>query len=617
MFSVSSPSIRTIRDAARRCESLSHDALKQHSLQLKYSAMRGQLGGKFAKAFGFVAEAVRRHANLTYYDVQLTGGLAMARGGIAEMKTGEGKTITAVLPAYFFGLSGLGCHVVTVNDYLAQRDFELLQPVYESLGLSVGVILSDHSPEERAAAYRRDITYGTAKEFGFDFLRDRMSAWQAETNDSPAAAKTQRDLHAVVIDEVDSVLLDEARTPLILGTIDKLAAEQNAIRYRWAAELAEQFQEGSDFRFDEQRNRIELLPIGFQRLGQLPQNDATRAVSLLELKEHIERAIHVRRNFALDQHYAIEAGEVAIIDEFTGRVAEGRQWQAGIHQSIEAKEGLEVSPKTESAASVTVQHYFRLYEHKCGMTGTAMTAKREFKKVYDLRVTSVPTARPVNRQRLVPRVFTDTSAKFQAVTEEIRKMISLGRAVLVGTRSVEKSEALSALLEHAQIEHRVLNARHIAEEAAIVEQAGQPKMVTVATNMAGRGTDILLHPEVRNTGGLHVLLTEIHESKRIDLQLIGRCSRQGDPGSYRIFVSMDDEILKLGFGELAAAKLFAKYESSSHLELSHSLFRKFVRAQSLAEAKHRVDRMALLRREKDQLERMFETGQDPYLDLLR
>jgi len=616
MFSVSSPSIRSIRNAARRCESLSHDALKQHSLQLKYSAMRGQLGGKFAKAFGFVTEAIRRHANLTYYDVQLTGGLAMARGGIAEMKTGEGKTITAVLPAYFFGLSGLGCHVVTVNDYLAQRDFELLRPVYESLGLSVGVILSEHTPEERAAAYRRDVTYGTAKEFGFDFLRDRMSAWQAETHASPAA-KTQRDLHAVVIDEVDSVLLDEARTPLILGTIDSLAAAQNAVRYRWAAELAEQFHEGSDFRFDEQRNRIELLPTGFQRLGQLPQNDATRAVSLLELKQHIEQAIHVRRNFALDQHYAIDAGKVAIIDEFTGRVAEGRQWQAGIHQSIEAKEGLEVSPKTESAASVTVQHYFRLYQHKCGMTGTATTARREFKRVYDLRVTAIPTARPVNRQRMVPRVFADTTTKFHAVRDEIREMTSLGRAVLVGTRSVEKSETLSALLNEDQIEHRVLNARHIAEEATIVEQAGQPQTVTVATNMAGRGTDILLHPEVHDAGGLHVLLTEIHESKRIDLQLIGRCSRQGDLGSYRIFVSMDDEILKLGFGEDAAAKLFAKYASSSCEELSYSLFRKFVRAQSLAEAKHRVDRMALLRREKDQLERMFETGQDPYLDLLR
>ncbi len=604
--------VAAVRTEAKRYKSLSDVDLRQQSLQLKYHAMRNNLAGNLADAFGLVTEAVRRHRGLTYFDTQIHGGIVMAQGGIAEMKTGEGKTITAVLPAFYYGLSGLGCHVVTVNDYLAKRDYESLRPVYEALGLSIGVILREQSPEERIRNYRCDVTYGTAKEFGFDFLRDRMklSAGQRE------AEMTQRPLNSVVIDEVDSVLLDEARTPLIIGTFDQREAEQAADRYYWAAQAADQFQEGVDYYFDEDRNQVELLPTGFQKMGELPQVVATRAVSNLELKEHIERAISVRRNYHLDKNYAIAAEKVVIIDEFTGRPAEGRQWQGGIHQSIEAKEGLEVSPKTESAASVTVQHYFRLYPQRCGMTGTGMPARREFQKTYGMKVQAIPTNKPVVRRHLEPRIVSDRKLKFEAIVAETQQMIDAGRAVLIGTRSVETSEQISKLLEDARVEHNVLNARHLEREAEIVSQAGQPAAVTVATNMAGRGTDILLHEDVRAAGGLHVLLSEIHESSRIDLQLIGRSSRQGDPGSYRIFVSMDDEILKLGYGEAAAAKLAAKYQGVTRT-LPSALFRQFTTAQRRAERKHLVDRMALLRREKDLLDRMYETGQDLYLDMIR
>lgn len=618
MFNTTSKLLRSIRTAAKRCQKLNDDELRQQSLELKYSAMQGQLSGQLPRAFGLVTEAVRRQRGLTYFDVQLRGGIAMARGGIAEMKTGEGKTITAIMPAFYYGLSGLGCHVVTVNDYLAQRDFESLRAVYESLGISVGVITADQSPEERVDMYRRDVTYGTAKEFGFDFLRDRMKDVEPGGDDlARSAAKTQRPLHAVVIDEIDSVLLDEARTPLIIGILDKAEAEQSADRYYWAAQAACQFSEGEDYYFNEDKNKVELLPSGFQRMGQLTQTSATRAVSNLELKEHIERAISVQRNYHLDKNYAIDDGKIVIIDEFTGRPAEGRQWQAGIHQSIEAKEGLDISPKTQSAASVTVQHYFRLYENRCGMTGTGLPAKKEFQKVYGLKTTVIPTNRPVIRKKYPTRVFSNSTAKFNAIVKEVREIIDKGRSVLVGTRSVETSEIISRLLDQAVIDHSVLNARHTAKEADIISRAGQPGAVTVATNMAGRGTDIHLHDDVKKAGGLHVILTEIHESQRIDLQLIGRSSRQGDPGSYRTFVSMEDEVLKLGYGEDGAEKLAAKYNSTSNDQLPSSLFSKFEQAQRKAERRHLEDRMALLRREKDQLERMHQTGQDMYLDMLR
>ena len=594
---------------------MSDDQLKQESLALKYDAMRGQLFSRFYEVCGLVTEAVRRHLDMAYYDVQLLAGFHLAKEAICEMKTGEGKTITAAIPVSFFGFTGKGCHVVTVNDYLAARDQQLLQPVFDALGLSSGVITADTTPARRAAIYRRDIVYGTAKEFGFDFLRDRITKQGSASHE---AAGIQGDLHAVLIDEADSILLDEARTPLIIGAVDPQENKRNADCYRWAAKHASSFVEELDFKYDETKNVIELTALGFQRMGALPQNTSTRQVSTLELKQNIERAILVDRNYALDKHYAIRDDKIVIIDEYTGRPAEGRHWQAGIHQSIEAQEGLDVSPKTEAAASVTMQHFLRRYRHVCGMTGTAITAKAELKKVYEKSVVRIATNRPVSRRHLGTRVFIDAKSKFEAIAEEVQRVLSKGRAVLIGTRSVKRSEQLAGVLDQAGIEHQVLNARHLAKEAEIVAQAGQPNSVTVATNMAGRGTDILLHPSVKQAGGLHVILTELHESERIDLQLIGRCARQGDPGSYSIFVSIDDEILRLGFGEAEAARMRSSILLADQTgELRTGMFKQFQQAQRKTERRHMVDRLALLRREKDLMEQMFDTGHDIYLDTIR
>ena len=565
--------------------------------------------------FALVTESIRRSLDLRLYDVQLHAGILMASEAICEMKTGEGKTITAALPAFLSGLAGLGSHVVTVNDYLAQRDFEILQPVYERLGLTCGVILEDQSSSDRALAYRRDITYGTAKQFGFDFLRDRITLRHSQER-SPKLI--QRGLHAALVDEADSILIDEARTPLIIGTVDPAELAVSRDCYHWAAKCATDFQETVDFDYDQSRQKISLTTLGFQAMCRAKQNAGTKQVSTAELKQYCETAIHVLRNFQRDKQYTITDGQVVIVDEFTGRPAEGRQWQGGIHQVVEAKEGLEISPRTDSAASVTVQHFFRLYDNLCGMTGTASTARREFRKVYRRKGATIPTHRPVRRSKLSTRVFSDSETKFLAVVDEVRQMIDAGRAVLIGTRVVDESERLSQLLSDAQIPHQVLNARHLAAEAEIVARAGQCRAVTVATNMAGRGTDIHLSEDVADAGGLHVILTEIHESRRIDLQLIGRCSRQGDPGSFQTFVSLDDDVLKHGFGESWAARFAARLEASFPAgELPPRLFSKFLKAQRRTERTRFVDRMSLLRREQDRSESMFDTGEDIYLDSLR
>ena len=611
--------LKEIRGAAAQFERLGRRELKAKSLELKYVAMRGQLfsqNSHFFRACGIVTTAVRRCLNLEYYDVQLMGGIQMARGNICEMKTGEGKTLTAAIPAYCYGLTGLGCHVVTVNDYLAQRDLDILAPVYELLGLSCGAILGNHSPDERAHQYACDITYGTAKELGFDFLRDRLK--QVGQTAEPVA-KTQRPLHAVLIDEADSILLDEARTPLIIGTVDEAGAQRTQNRYRWAATHAADFVEDRDYTYDEDSQQVHLTTAGFQKMGQLPQTEATQEVSTLELMGLTERAILARQRYCLDKHYAIQDGNVVIVDEFTGRLAEGRQWQNGIHQSIEAKEGLEISKQTESAASITMQHFFRLYRHVCGMTGTAWSSRGEIKRVYGKTVVRIPTNRPVRRKQLPVRVFRNSAAKFDAIAHEVIDCLRGDRAVLIGTRSVAQSERLSAVLQNHGIAHNVLNARFLAEEAEIVAQAGQPQSVTVATNMAGRGTDILLDETVRKAGGLYVILTELHESSRIDQQLIGRCSRQGDPGSYRIFVSLDDEILALGFHEAGVQSLRQRYakRGDGDGELSPQLFRRFLRAQAITERRHSTDRLVQMRQESELLKKMQESGEDYFVAAIR
>lgn len=606
--------IRQIRSNSSELSRFSADELHQESLKLKYLAMSGEKTTRLIpRGFALVGEAVRRILGFEYYNVQLECGIHLVDGKICEMKTGEGKTITAALPAFIKGLCGRGMHVATANDYLAARDHAQLKPVYDFLGLSNAVVIADETPDRRKAAYRKDITYGTAKEFGFDYLRDRLKQIDktGRMMSRPVDA-TMRPLDSVLVDEADSILIDEARTPLIIGIHDQYEAAIAADCYRWAATHCRDFTEDTDFEYDDKRKKVELTQKGRNRLRSLPQSNGTRQVSIRELYEYAENAIKVRRDFHLDKQYAVTEEGVVIIDEFTGRPAEGRQWQHGIHQSVEAKEGIEISPATRSAASITLQSFFLSYQDLSGMTGTAYTSKSEFKKVYRRNVVRIPTHRPTRRKKETVHVFGNLNEKFNAVVEEAKSILATKRAVLIGTRSVEKSEFLSKLLHQQNIEHNVLNAMYLENEAMIVEAAGQVGAVTVATNMAGRGTDIKLDDEVRDNGGLHVILTEIHESQRIDWQLIGRSSRQGDPGSYRIFVSMDDEILKSGFGEKRAEKFAKKYAQSNGI-ISRGLFAYFQKAQRKTERRHLVDRMMLLRMEKDKHERMFETGQDPYL----
>ena len=598
---------------------MSDQELRERGLSLKYKATTGSsVNDLVPAAFALAYESVRRTTGKTLYPVQVYAGIQLARCQTAEMKTGEGKTLTATLPTFLHALFDRGAHVVTVNDYLAKRDFELMGPIYQRLGLSVGVVQSDDAPEARRAAYRKDITYGTAKEFGFDFLRDRMTM-AASSSFGAAENLVMRELYYVLVDEADSVLIDEARTPLIIGVVDAEEEMQKRSCIQWAAQHADKFVEKVDFKYEHDKKKVTLLNNGIGKTRELPQNSETKKVSIRKIYEYIENAIKVKRDFQLDQHYVVRDGKIAIVDEFTGRIAEGRQWQRGIHQAVEAKEQIEITPATRQGASVTLQSFFRRYENFAGMSGTLWTSRREFKKVYKKKVVRIPTHRPVNRKRLPTRIFADAESKMNAVVIEAAEVAESGRAVLIGTRSVESSVWISNSFSEKGIAHRVLNANHDEQEAEIVGQSGIAGQITVATNMAGRGTDIVLDERVQLQGGLHVILTELHESQRIDWQLIGRGSRQGDPGSYRIFLSLEDELLLSGLGPVKSKSLkdrFLKKRFANRL-LSPSLIHFFRQAQTKVEHNHLVDRMILMKQDKERHERHFEMGMDPYCDVVQ
>lgn len=620
-MNASDPSIvQRIRRLAKKLVDCPDEDLQRQGLSLKYRAMTGaKINDLIPQAFALVCESTRRSIGMVPYNVQLFGGIQIARGYIAEMKTGEGKTLTATLPVFLHALYDRGAHVVTVNDYLAKRDYETMGPVYRQLGLTVGVIQADDTPEQRKIAYRQDITYGTAKEFGFDFLRDRLKQAGSSSLFSNQTDTLMRGLNFVLVDEADSVLIDEARTPLIIGIVDQAEEERKRDCFRWAADHANRFVEGDHYKYEHDRRNVTLETGGIELLRQLPQNESTRRIPIRQLYDYMENAIKVRRDFQLDQHYVIRDGEVAIVDEFTGRVAEGRKWQSGIHQSVEAKENLEITPATGQGATITMQTFFRRYRFFGGMSGTAWSSRAEFKKVYRKKVVRVPTNRPVKRTQLPTRVFADFDSKIKAVVEEAKTISERGRAILIGTRSVEKSERLSRALASQNIEHQVLNANNNAQEAEIVADCGRSGRVTVATNMAGRGTDIILEDSVRQAGGLHVILTEIHESKRIDWQLIGRGSRQGDPGSFRIMVSLDDELLLRGAGPKKSQRLIDKFPAarSQGRALPRDIFKFFRSAQNRMERKNLVDRMILLKQDKERQERHFEMGLDPFCDVVQ
>jgi preprotein translocase subunit SecA len=603
----------------------SDQVLRKESLSLRYRAKAGErLSHLLPQAYGLVREAGRRTIGMRHFDVQILGGIALFHGCIAEMDTGEGKTLTATLPMYVHALRGKGAHLATVNDYLAARDAQLKGPIFELLGMSVGVIQTDMSRPQRRKSYAADITYGTAKEFGFDFLRDRLvirriKQERLEFLDGVGESRgkgggerpVQRDPYFALVDEADSILIDEARTPLIISAIGTGAEESIKATFNWSAEAAHLFREDEHYEYDHEKRKIELTAAGRQLVRAIPHPESMNGVGLIDAYEYIERAIKVSRDFLRDQHYVVnDKGEIVIVDEFTGRLAEGRKWRDGIHQAIEAKEGVDVTVDTGQAARITIQDLFLRYPVLAGMTGTALTSAREFRKIYKTLVVRIPTNRPVQRVRLPDLVYKTGEQKWKSIVDEIVDRHKQGRPVLIGTRTIDKSELLSKMLHQHGIEHQVLNAHHIASEAEIVALAGQRSKVTVATNMAGRGTDIKLGEGVAELGGLHVIVTEIHDAARIDRQLAGRCGRQGDPGSFRVFVSLDDDILSTGFSPSGANKLRKRLQGYSG-EPRSSLFR---RAQRKVERRHLRDRMILLHHEKQRKKMQRELGQDPYLD---
>lgn len=481
--------------------------------------------------------------NMVPYDVQLIGGMILHRGNVAEMKTGEGKTLVCTLPVILNALTGKGVHVITVNDYLAQRDAEWMQPLYEFCGLTVNVIVHGKTPEERKEAYGSDITYGTNNEFGFDYLRDNM-AQRAED-------LVQKELHFAIVDEVDSILIDEARTPLIISA----PAEESTEKYTRYASLVPGLQAETDFILDEKMKVVSLTPQGITKLEKKLGISNIYTDAGFDEVHHIENALKAKAIFEKDKDYVVNDGQVIIVDEFTGRLMPGRRYSDGLHQALEAKEGVDIQRESKTLATITFQNYFRLYDKLSGMTGTAETEAEEFAKIYALDTVVIPTNKPIQRQDLSDKIFKNERGKFTALVNEVARLNEIGQPVLVGTISIEKSESLSIALKNKGVRHEVLNAKQHEREAEIVTQAGQIGSVTIATNMAGRGTDIKLGEGVLELGGLAILGTERHESRRIDNQLRGRAGRQGDVGFTQFFVSMTDELMRRFGGERMAGMM--------------------------------------------------------------
>lgn len=575
--------VRSINDLESTMVGLSDADLRAKTDEFKQRVQDGEeLSAILPEAFAVVREVGKRVLEMRHFDVQLIGGMVLHEGKIAEMRTGEGKTLMATLPAYLNALSGKGVHIVTVNDYLAKRDAEWMGKIYQFLGMSVGVIYAQMPHSEKQAAYAADITYGTNNEYGFDYLRDNMVTHPLE--------RAQRVLNFAIVDEVDSILIDEARTPLIIsGQAEgdtEIYVRINALIPKL---IRQETEDGpGDYSVDEKTHQVTMSETGFEhaeelldKAGLLKSGASLYDPAHINLIHHLNAGLRAHSLYFLDQHYVVQNGEVVIVDEFTGRLMAGRRWSDGLHQAVEAKEGVPIQKENQTLASITFQNYFRMYQKLSGMTGTADTEAAEFQQIYGLETVIIPTHRPMIREDRMDLVFRTTKEKNNAIIEGIKECYERGQPVLVGTTSIENNELLSKLLEREKLPHQVLNAKQHAGEASIVAQAGRPKMITIATNMAGRGTDIVLggnpepeierirndeerseaakeksiqevhqkweitHEEVLNKGGLHIIGTERHESRRVDNQLRGRSGRQGDPGSSRFYLSLEDPLLRI------------------------------------------------------------------------
>lgn len=601
----------------------SDEALDRLGNDLRARVLDGEsLDSLLFPAYALVRETSRRACGMAHHPEQLFGGMVLFDGAVAEMQTGEGKTLTVLLPLFLHSLTGRGCHVITANEYLASRDADFARSVLDRLGVTVGCVLHRMKPEQRRLEYSRDVTYSTAKEIGFDLLRDRLKTIDTESTRrlpdrrGPEATAQRDPVHRpfsfALIDEADSVLIDDARTPFLIATEAEIDESELAL-YRWCARSVTSLTRGSDFHWDAPRKHARLTVEGTHRVLEEPRPAALASFDVRRIYRQIESALTARHGFQRDRDYVVAEGKVVIVDESTGRVLDGRKWQDGLHQAIEAQERLEVTCGTRSAAQVTAQSLFQRYDKLAGLTGTAREARREFADAYRLHIVRIPTHKPSRRREWRRRIFVTQEAKIAAIVEEILEIRKRGRSALIGTPSVEASETISGFLAQCAIEHRVLNCRNHAEEAEIVAEAGQPGRVTIATNMAGRGTDVRVHESVREQGGLHIIATEMHSSARIDRQLIGRTARQGEPGTYRFYLSLDDELLQSYSAERRARwKKSARPNATG--ELSRGWIRVFRAAQRQLERRHRTQRRDLRRREREHADLCRRTGLDPFLD---
>ena len=583
--------VNVVNSFEEQISKLSDFELKTKTVEFKERLSKGEEDQSILpETFAVVREVAKRTVNMRPFDVQILGAIVLYNGGIAEMKTGEGKTLVATMPLYLNALQGKGGHLVTVNDYLAKRDSEWMGPIYSFLGLTVGLIQHDSSYEDRRQAYNSDVTYGTNNEFGFDYLRDHMALGPEQI--------VQKELYYAIVDEVDSILVDEARTPLIISG----PSEESTSMYYTAKKVADNLIEGVDFEGDEKMKTIDPKEEGMYKIEKMLHNDNlydekfteeemvnVDAIQTLreqnqKMRAHINQALKARQYFNKDVDYIVKDGEVIIVDEFTGRLMFGRRYSDGLHQAIEAKEGLAVKSESQTLATITFQNYFRLYKKLAGMTGTALTEKDEFKEIYNLDVYAIPTNEPVIRNDRPDVVFKTESAKFRAIVKKIKELYVKGEPVLVGTRSVEKSERISTMLKKENIPHNVLNAKYHEKEAMIIKDAGQYKMVTIATNMAGRGVDIKLGSGITNLDGLFILATERHEARRIDNQLRGRSGRQGDPGESQFYVSLEDDLMRI-FGGDTIKRVLTTLKISEDEPIEHPLLSRTIEgAQKKVEA---------------------------------
>ncbi len=580
---VSERYVGAINDLEAPLEELSDADLRHKKEEFRNRIADGEtIDDLLVEAFAVVREAGKRVLHMRHYDVQLIGGVVLHEGKIAEMATGEGKTLVATLPAYLNALGGKGVHIVTVNDYLARRDSEWMGPLYELLGLSVGNIQHDMPDDDRRAAYGSDITFGTNNEFGFDYLRDNMK-FRAQDMVQPVH-------NYAIVDEVDSILVDEARTPLIISG----PAEKSTELYYKIDRVIPALKKNIDFEIEEEKRSVAFTEEGVEHLEKLLGVDNLYDAANMDLVHHSQQALKAHALFRRDRDYLVKDGEVVIVDEFTGRMMPGRRWSDGLHQAVEAKEGVKIERENQTLATITFQNFFRMYDKLSGMTGTAITEAPEFHKIYDLEVMAIPTNKPLIRDEMPDVIFRTEPEKWKAVVEEIVEQHKSGRPLLVGTTSIEKSENLSKMLERRGVKHVVLNAKHHEHEAEIVALAGQHGTVTIATNMAGRGTDIVLGDGVKDVGGLHVLATERHEARRIDNQLRGRTGRQGDAGSSQFFLSLEDDLMRI-FGMDRLQGLMSRLGMEEGVPIEDRLVTRAIeRAQKQVEGRNFETRKHLL-----------------------